>query len=115
MRALELDFQHPPRPSIFGWLILLAGLAALVALLGTHRMLAGANPAARRATIKRIEALLPGAGTPSGRNNDAALTAARQVMERPSCRGAACFRRSSRPTTRTLRSSPSRPMSADDK
>jgi hypothetical protein len=81
MRALQLDFQRPPPPSIFGWVILLAGLAALVALLGTHRMLAD-EIGARRATIKRIEALLPGAGTPTGRNNDAALTAARQVMER---------------------------------
>jgi hypothetical protein len=81
MRTLELDFQRPPRPSIFGWLILLAALAALVALLGTHRMLAD-ETGTRRATVKRIEALLPGAATPSARNNDAALTAARQVMER---------------------------------
>ncbi|HXD43411.1 MAG TPA: PilN domain-containing protein [Ramlibacter sp.] len=81
MRALELDFQHPPRPSIFGWVILLAGLAALVALFGSHRMLAD-ETGSRRATIKRIEALLPGAATPTGRNNDAALATARQVMER---------------------------------
>src|SRR6185295_14146318 len=81
MRTLELDFQQPPRPSIFGWVILLAALAALVALIGTHRMLAD-ETGARRATIKRVEALLPGAGTTSGRNNDAALAAARQVMER---------------------------------
>jgi len=90
MRALELDFQQPPRPNIFGWLILLAGLAALVALLGTHRMLAD-QTGARRATVKRIEALLPGAATPAARNNDAALAAARQVMERSKLPWASLF------------------------
>jgi len=83
MRILELDFQRPARPSLFGWVLLLAGLAALAALLGVQHTLAQ-QTLARHATAKRIEALLPGAGATRTRNpdGDAALAAARQALER---------------------------------
>jgi hypothetical protein len=81
MRTLELDFHRSSPPSPLGWMILIVGLAALAVLFGTHRMLTE-ETGAHRATIKRVEALLPGAGTPKSRGNDAALAAARQVIER---------------------------------
>jgi hypothetical protein len=83
MRALELDFQRPPRPSPLGWLLLVAGIALLAGLLGTHRLLKD-EAVAHRAAVKRIENQLPGAGTarPQTARDDAGLTVARQAMER---------------------------------
>jgi hypothetical protein len=83
MRALHLDFQRPARASAFGWVILLASVGALAALVGTHRMLAE-ETGVRRAAVQRVEAQLPGAATPraQGSKDDAALAAARQIIER---------------------------------
>jgi hypothetical protein len=84
MRALELDFQRPPRPVLAGWLILVAGIATLAVLLGNHRMLAH-EVAARQAAVKRIEVMLPGAGSARAQNAiaDTGLMLASKAMERP--------------------------------
>lgn len=83
MRILELDFQRPAPPSPLGWVILLAALVSLAALLGVHHTVAN-ETRALQATVKRIEALVPGAATVSAQNpnDDAALTAARRALER---------------------------------
>jgi len=83
MRALELDFQRRPRPSVFGWAILVIALLTLAGFLSVHRTLAE-QTALHRATVKRVDGLVPGAGTSRAGNpvKDARLETARQVLER---------------------------------
>ena len=83
MRALQLDFQRPARASAFGWVILVAAAGVLAGLVGTHRMLTD-ETSLRRAAVQRVEAQLPGAGSPraQGTKDDAALAAARQIIDR---------------------------------
>lgn len=84
MRALHLDFQRRPRGGPAGWLLLVAGVAALGGALQAHRLLAQ-EAGEHSAAVQRIEAALPAALTrarPADSGEDAALTAARQAIER---------------------------------
>ena len=83
MHALQLDFQRRPRASAFGWLLLLAAGVTLAGLLQAHRVLAE-QAAAHASTLHRIEAKLPANDSgplKSDAHNDAALLAARLVIE----------------------------------
>jgi len=83
MMKLDLDFHRAPRPSAWGWALLVAGLALAAALLGLHEELA-TDTARHQAALRRIEARLPGAGRQegAGTGDDAALAAARQALAR---------------------------------
>lgn len=81
MRRLDLDFHRSPRPSPWGWALLLAGLTGVIVLLLAHRQISD-EASRHRATIERIEARLPGASlTAAAPADDATLAAARRVAE----------------------------------
>ena len=84
MRALQLDFQRRPRSSVAGWFLLALGVVALGGSLQVHRMLAQ-EAGEHGAALRRIEAAPPAAMTQASApdtGDDAAVVAARQVIER---------------------------------
>lgn len=81
MRRLELDFHHSPRPSPWGWALLLGSLIGVIVLLLAHRQISD-ETSRHRAISERIEARLPGASlTTAAPADDATLAAARRVTE----------------------------------
>jgi hypothetical protein len=81
MRRLELDFHRSPRPSPWGWALLLGSLISVVVLLLAHRQISD-EASRHRATITRVEARLPGASlSTAAPAADATLTAARRVTD----------------------------------
>lgn len=80
MRRLELDFHRRPRPTPWGWALLLGGLATLLGLLLAHRQISD-ETSQHRATIARVEARLPGASLTARPADTADLAAVRRVAE----------------------------------
>lgn len=79
MRRLELDFRRSPPPGLLSWLLLLGGLVTSIALLLAHRQITE-ETRDHLASIRRIEAKLPGASLTGKPVDDAALANARRVV-----------------------------------
>lgn len=79
MRECELDFQRGPRPSGWGWLLLVTGLATLAGVLQVHHLVQ--QEAQRQsARLARVQAAGP---TPNAADaaEDPAVVAARRALE----------------------------------
>ena len=83
MRSLQFDFQRKPAPSATGWLLLLAGAAAIAGAARMHYELDGprAAPAARRA---RVQAPGGAAALTGSEPDEAPVQAARQLLDKSS-------------------------------
>lgn len=85
MRPLDLDFHGLPRPSVPGWILCLLALGLVAGLVLMHHAL-DSETATDQARLQALETRLaqwaPVAAADGGRRDDAALTAARQVLVR---------------------------------
>lgn len=79
MNGFELDFQRGPRPSGWGWLLLVVGGAALAGAVQVHHLVQQeAQSQARRLARAQATAPLPSAADAA---EDPAVVAARRALE----------------------------------
>ncbi|MBS1191791.1 MAG: hypothetical protein H6R10_3583 [Rhodocyclaceae bacterium] len=79
MHRLDIDFHRPPAPSALGWALLLAGVAALAALLAVQWQWRE-EAQELQAALQQAEARLPRNAPRRAGKDDAALAAARQAI-----------------------------------
>jgi hypothetical protein len=81
MRSLQIDFRRKPPPSATGWLLLVAGIAAAGASFEVSHELTQQR-AAQASRLARAQAAGKGANLAVNEQDDPAVVAARQLMER---------------------------------
>jgi hypothetical protein len=80
MRSLQFDFQRKPAPSAAGWLLLVAGIAALAGL-GQEQVKVDAQKAAHASRIAHLQAPGGAASLTGNEPDDKGVLAARKLLD----------------------------------
>jgi hypothetical protein len=80
MRSLQFDFQRKPAPSAAGWLLLVAGLAALAGVGHEHSKLDGQR-AAQASRLAHLHAPGGAASLTGNEPDDASVVIARKLLD----------------------------------